>query len=209
MGAAGARLFYNEGMDEKQITAASAGGPEGRPETRNEGRPDGRPEGRNERRYPDATRIGLISDTHGLLRNEAVRALRDLDLIIHAGDVGKPEILTQLEELAPVVVVRGNVDTAPWTAALPTTAVTEAGIAMIYVLHNLQELDLDPAAAGFHIVISGHTHNPGRSEQKGVLYINPGSAGPRRFDFPITVAKLHVDEYPFQVEFCHLDGRKL
>ena len=164
--------------------------------------------GRNERSHADAKLIGLISDTHGLLRDEALRELRGCDLIIHAGDVGKPEILTALEELAPVVVVRGNVDTAEWTASLPATAVTEAGTAMIYVLHNLDELDLDPAAAGFHVVISGHSHNPGRSERKGVLYINPGSAGPRRFDFPITVARLTVDAIPFQLEFIHLDGRK-
>jgi putative phosphoesterase len=163
---------------------------------------------RNQRRYAEAKSIGLISDTHGLLRNEALRALRGADLIIHAGDVGKPEILAELEELAPLVVVRGNVDTAEWAATLPATAVTEAGTAMIYVLHNLDELDLDPAAAGFHVVVSGHTHNPGRIERKGVLYINPGSAGPRRFDFPITVARLNVDAIPFQLEFFHLDGRK-
>ncbi len=163
---------------------------------------------RNQRRYADAKNIGLISDTHGLLRDEALRALRDCDLIIHAGDVGKPEILDELEQIAPLVVVRGNTDTAEWTASLPTTAVTEAGPAMIYVLHNLDELDLDPAAAGFHVVISGHTHNPARIERRGVLYINPGSAGPRRFDYPISVARLNVDTFPLQLEFFHLDGRK-
>ena len=156
--------------------------------------------------------VGLISDTHGLLREEALRALRTCDLIIHAGDVGKPEIIAALE-LAPVVTVRGNVDTAPWAAALPATAVAEArcggqagaaqaaGEIMIYVLHNLQELDLDPAAAGFHIVVSGHTHNPARSERGGVLYINPGSAGPRRFALPITVARLDLGYRPWKVNF--------
>jgi uncharacterized protein len=151
--------------------------------------------------------VGLISDTHGLLRDEALAALRGSDLIVHAGDVGKPEILTALEKLAPVVVVRGNTDTEPWARTLPETAVTQAGAAMLYVLHNLAELDLDPVAAGFHIVISGHTHKPMRTERKGVLYLNPGSAGPRRFDLPVTVACLHVHLAPWRIEFIDLSRR--
>lgn len=122
--------------------------------------------------------IGLISDTHGLLREEALRALRGSDLIIHAGDVGGPEIVAALKALAPLVVVRGNIDGGVWASSLPATAVAEAGSATIYVLHNLQELDLDPAAAGFQAVISGHSHKPAHVEKSGVVYINPGSAGP-------------------------------
>jgi putative phosphoesterase len=141
--------------------------------------------------------IGLISDTHGLLRDEALSALEGSDLIIHAGDVGRPEILDELKALAPVVAVRGNVDTQPWAAELPIAAVAEASSATIYVLHNLAELDLDPVAAGFQIVVSGHSHKPSRTERAGVLYINPGSAGPRRFNLPITVARLDLRASPW------------
>lgn len=152
------------------------------------------------------TRIGLISDTHGLLRPQAMEALRGSELIIHAGDVGKPEILDALRKIAPVVAVRGNVDTAPWAKVLPETAVTEAGPAMIYVLHDVNALDLNPVASGLHVVISGHSHQPGKKESQGVLYINPGSAGPRRFQLPITVARLSVGQAPFDVEFVDLEA---
>jgi uncharacterized protein len=148
--------------------------------------------------------IGLISDTHGLLRPQAVQALEGSDLIIHAGDVGDPEILEKLKTLAPVFAVRGNVDTEPWTQALPETEVVETGSATIYVLHDVHALDLDPAAAGFQIVVSGHSHKPGRAERDGVLYINPGSAGPRRFDLPVTVARLSLHLTPWKVEFVEL-----
>ena len=151
-------------------------------------------------------RLGLISDTHGLLRPEALRAMAGVDLILHAGDVGKEEILDRLREIAPVVAVRGNVDTEPWTEALPATAVAEVGATFIYVLHNLQELDLNPAAAGFHIVVSGHTHKPARFERDGVLYINPGSAGPRRFALPISAARIDLGATPWEVEFIDLAG---
>lgn len=151
------------------------------------------------------TRIGLISDTHGLLRPQAIDALRGSELIIHAGDVGKPEILTILRELAPVVAVRGNIDKADWAGDLPDTAVAEAGTVLLYVLHDVHALDLDPAAAGIEIVVSGHSHQPGQSECNGVLYINPGSAGPRRFQLPVSVALLNVDRKPFKVEFVELD----
>jgi len=149
--------------------------------------------------------VGLISDTHGLLRDEALRALDGCDLILHAGDVGKPEILEALTSLAPLVAVRGNVDKGAWASALPVTAVAQAGPAAIYVLHDLHQLDLDPAAAGFQVVVSGHSHQPARSEQSGTLFLNPGSAGPRRFKLPVTVARLDLGKTPWEVEFIHLD----
>jgi putative phosphoesterase len=150
-------------------------------------------------------RIGLISDTHGLLRPQALVALGGSDLIIHAGDVGKPEVLAALEKLAPVVAVRGNVDTSPWADTLPETAVAEAGSIRLYVLHDVQALDVDPAAAGFQVVVSGHSHQPGKLERDGVLYINPGSAGPRRFQLPVSVARLNLERTPFEVEFVELE----
>jgi len=150
------------------------------------------------------TRIGLISDTHGLLRPQALEALRGSELILHAGDVGKPEILSALQELAPVIAVRGNVDTSDWARTLPETAVAEAGKFLIYILHDVHTLDLDPAAAGFHVVVSGHSHQPGKSERAGVLYINPGSAGPRRFQLPVTVVRLNLGRTPCEVEFVEL-----
>jgi len=150
-------------------------------------------------------RVGLISDTHGLLREEALLALRGSELIVHAGDVGKPEILEKLNELAPVVAVRGNVDKGAWALGLPETAVAVGWGANIYVLHDVTSLDLDPRARGFHVVVSGHSHQPGQSERQGVLYINPGSAGPRRFHLPITVARLDLGERPWAVEFVDLE----
>jgi uncharacterized protein len=152
--------------------------------------------------------VGLISDTHGLLREEAVQALLGSELIIHAGDVGKPAILDALRELAPVIVVRGNIDSDAWGKALPPTAVAEIDGKTIYVLHNIHELDLDPAAAGFHAVVSGHSHKPARFEKSGVLYVNPGSAGPRRFDLPISVAHLDLRTQPWRVDFIELEDRK-
>ena len=146
----------------------------------------------------------MISDTHGLLRDEALRALRGSDLIIHAGDVGNPEILDALKAIAPLTVVRGNVDTEPWASSLPLFDVVEAGPATIYVLHNLHELDVNPASAGFQIVVSGHSHRPSRSERDGVLYLNPGSSGPRRFNLPITIARLDLRSAPWQVDFVDL-----
>ena len=152
----------------------------------------------------NATKIGLISDTHGLLRPQALRALEGADLIIHAGDVGNPEILDALKKLAPVFAVRGNVDTEPWTKSLSETEVIETALATFYVLHDVHALDLDPVAAGFHIVVSGHSHKPARSERDGVLYLNPGAAGPRRFDLPVTVARLDLSERPWDVNFVDL-----
>jgi len=152
----------------------------------------------------DPAIIGLISDTHSLMRQEALAALNGSDLIIHAGDIGKPDILEQLRTLAPVVAVRGNIDKGSWAAQLPATAVVEARSALIYVLHDLQQLDLDPAAAEFSIVVSGHSHSTSRTERAGVMYLNPGSAGPRRFRLPITVARLNLNRSPWNVEFLDL-----
>jgi uncharacterized protein len=152
----------------------------------------------------DAAIIGLISDTHGLLRPEALTALHGSDLIIHAGDVGKPGILDQLRSIAPVVSVRGNIDKGAWASRLPPTAIVEAHSTCIYVLHDLKQLDLDPASRGFNIVISGHSHKPGQLENAGVLYINPGSAGPRRFRLPITVARLDLRALPWNLKFIEL-----
>lgn len=152
----------------------------------------------------DCSLIGLISDTHGLLRPEAITALQGSDLIIHAGDVGGPTILDRLRTIAPVIAVRGNIDEASWASALPKTEIAQAGRATIYVLHDIHDLDLDPAAAGFDITISGHSHKPGQILRSGVLYINPGSAGPRRFKLPVTVARLNVSQQPWAVEFIDL-----
>jgi len=139
------------------------------------------------------TVFGIISDTHGLLRPEALRALRGSDRILHAGDVGAPEILEALAQIAPVTAIRGNVDTEPWARTLPATEVVNAGGVSIFMLHNLAQLDLKPEAAGFDVVIYGHTHHPKMEERNGVLYFNPGSAGPRRFNLPVSVGKLMIE----------------
>ena len=136
--------------------------------------------------------IGLISDTHGLLRPEAIAALRGSDLIVHSGDIGDQRVLDGLSRLAPVTAIRGNVDRGSWAASLPETETTKVGEAYVFIIHNVAELDLDPTAAGFHAVVSGHSHRPGWREKDGVLFVNPGSAGPRRFTLPITVGRLHV-----------------
>jgi uncharacterized protein len=136
--------------------------------------------------------IGVISDTHGLLRNEAVAALQGSDHIIHAGDVGDPAILRELNEIAPVTAVRGNVDRGRWASTLSEVSILEAGGVSIYVLHVLQKIDLKPEAAGFAAVVYGHSHIPKQETKHGVLYFNPGSAGPRRFRLPVTVGKLTV-----------------
>lgn len=149
--------------------------------------------------------IGVISDTHGLLRPAAVEALRGSLAIIHAGDVGNPEILAELEEIAPVTTVRGNVDTAAWATALPKTNVLEIGGFSLYVLHNLNDLHLDPVAGGFQAVIFGHSHQPLLERRKNVLFFNPGSAGPRRFSLPISVGRLILDQGELRAELIRLD----
>jgi uncharacterized protein len=150
-------------------------------------------------------RIGVISDTHGLLRPEAVEALRGSDRILHAGDIGAPEILEALAQIAPVTAVRGNVDTATWALSLPETEVVEAGGVSIYILHDLGQLDLKPEAAGFRIVVYGHSHRPKIEEKNGVLYFNPGSAGPRRFNLPVSVGKLRIGAGKVRAELVELE----
>jgi uncharacterized protein len=149
-------------------------------------------------------RLGVISDTHGLLRPEAVKALAGVELIIHAGDIGAPEILAALERLAPVHAVRGNTDRGEWARRLPQTLVVEVGSRQLYVLHELFALDLDPAAASFAAVIYGHSHRPHQELRDGVLYLNPGSAGPRRFTLPVSLALLRISDGSLQAEFVKL-----
>lgn len=148
--------------------------------------------------------LGLISDTHGLLRPEALAALQGADRILHAGDVGAPEILTALSKIAPVTAVRGNIDTQPWSRTLPETDLIEAEGASIYLLHDLSRLDLKPETAGIAAVIYGHSHHPKIEEKNGVLYINPGSAGPRRFNLPVTVGKLKIKKGKLHAELIDL-----
>jgi putative phosphoesterase len=138
-------------------------------------------------------RIGLISDTHGLLRPAAAAALSGVDHIVHAGDIGSAEILVQLRRIAPVTAVRGNNDKAPWAEPLAVSAVLAFAGRRVYVLHDIGELDLDPAAAGLGVVISGHSHKPSVLTKDGVLYVNPGSAGPRRFRLPVTTGILEIE----------------
>lgn len=140
-----------------------------------------------------AIHIGVVSDTHGLLRPEALAALRGSDHIVHAGDVGDPEILEELAALAPLTAIRGNIDKGSWARRLPETEVVELGGASIYVLHDLARIDLKPEAAGFKVVISGHSHIPKQETRNGVFYFNPGSAGPRRFKLPVCVGKLTIE----------------
>jgi uncharacterized protein len=137
-------------------------------------------------------KIGVISDTHGLVRPEALRALDGVDRIIHAGDVGGSEVIEALSAIAPVDVVRGNNDKDPWGAQLPAWLALEFEGVSIHVLHDVKEMDVDPAAAGFRVVIAGHSHKPVVAERDGVLFVNPGSAGPRRFSLPVTVGYLTV-----------------
>ncbi|HZI20401.1 MAG TPA: metallophosphoesterase family protein [Pyrinomonadaceae bacterium] len=136
--------------------------------------------------------VGVISDTHGLLRPEAVAALAGVELILHAGDVGAPEVLEELGRLAPVRAVRGNNDRGPWADGLPEREIVRIGRLALYLLHDLKELDLVPEAEGFRVIVGGHSHQPSVAERRGVLYLNPGSAGPRRFRLPVTVALLSV-----------------
>jgi|SRR5687767_13332714 putative phosphoesterase len=137
-------------------------------------------------------RVGLISDTHGLLRPEAIAFLRGSDVIVHAGDIGNASVLKELKALAPLTVVRGNNDKGRWAEKIAEAEVLRIDDVFIYVLHNLADLDLDPVAAGFQVVVSGHSHQPSVEERDGVLYVNPGSSGPRRFKLPIAVGELEV-----------------
>jgi putative phosphoesterase len=148
--------------------------------------------------------VGVISDTHGLVRSEAVEALRGSELIIHAGDVGDPRVLDRLEQIAPTIAVRGNVDMAPWARSLPATKIIEVGDVRLYLLHDLATLDLDPKAAGLAAVIYGHSHQPKAEMRDGVLFLNPGSAGRRRFSLPVAVARLQIDGKSLTHEFIEL-----
>ncbi|MGC1451113.1 MAG: metallophosphoesterase family protein [Candidatus Sulfotelmatobacter sp.] len=148
--------------------------------------------------------IGVISDTHGLLRPEALAALRGSELIIHAGDVGEPEILEKLATIAPVTAIRGNVDKGAWARKLAETEVVELAGIFLYVLHDLAQLDLKPEASGFKVVIYGHSHVPKQETKNGVLYLNPGSAGPRRFKLPVSVARITISEGKIESEILVL-----
>ena len=150
------------------------------------------------------TRIGLISDTHGLMRPEALAALTGVSHIVHAGDIGSAQVLTLLRTIAPVTAVRGNNDKGAWASAIAETEVLEIDGKSIYVLHDLAELDLNPEAAGFRIVVTGHSHKPAISQKGAVLYVNPGSAGPRRFKLPISVATLEIDGSDVRAEIHEL-----
>ena len=150
-------------------------------------------------------RIGLISDTHGLLRPEARAALRGVDHIIHAGDIGSAAVLAALEDIAPVDAVRGNNDTGPWAASIPETLELQFDEARLYVIHDLAVLAIDPGERGFRVVIAGHSHKPLARENAGVLYVNPGSAGPRRFKLPVSVGHLHVDGRQVHAELTTLE----
>lgn len=148
--------------------------------------------------------VGVIADTHGLIRPQALEALRGSDLILHAGDIGAPGVLETLEAIAGVVAVRGNNDKGPWADRLPATEVVEVGEGQFYLLHDVKELDLDPAAAAFRAVVSGHSHRASSEERNGVLYLNPGSAGPRRFRLPATVARVRVSGCELSIEIVDL-----
>jgi putative phosphoesterase len=152
-----------------------------------------------------ATTLGVISDTHGLLRPEAIEALRGSGRILHAGDIGNPEILKALARIAPVTAICGNIDTGQWASALPETEVLEIEGISIYMLHDLSKIDLKPEAAGFKVVISGHSHQPKIEEKNGVLYFNAGSAGPRRFKLPVSVGRLAVEAGKVRAELLELE----
>jgi putative phosphoesterase len=150
-------------------------------------------------------RIGVISDTHGVIRPEALAVLAGSDLILHAGDVGAPDVLAALRRIAPVVAVRGNNDAGPWASRLAVTKTVRAAGERLYLLHDLKELDVDPVAGGFRAVVSGHSHRAKAETRDGVVYLNPGSAGPRRFRLPVTVAHLRLDGSTASAEIVELE----
>jgi len=149
--------------------------------------------------------IGLISDTHGLVRPQALQALQGVDLIIHAGDIGTPEVIAALKRIAPVMAIKGNNDRGSWAKSLPDTKLVQISAAKLYVIHNVKELDCDPVARGIQVVISGHSHKPSVVHRDGVLYVNPGSAGPRRFKLPVAVGKLYVNKLNVTAEVIELE----
>jgi uncharacterized protein len=148
--------------------------------------------------------IGLISDTHGLVRPEAIEALRGVDLVIHAGDIGKPEVLDALKAVSPLVAIKGNNDIGAWAKPLPDTQLVQTANTKLFVIHNVKELDCDPAAEGYKVIISGHSHKPSILARDGVLFVNPGSAGPRRFKLPVAVGKLFIQNQKVNAELIEL-----
>jgi uncharacterized protein len=153
---------------------------------------------------PVSQRVGIVADTHGLLRPELVRAFQGVDLIVHAGDVGKEAVLEGLAAIAPVVAVRGNMDRQRWTARLRHEQAVPVGEVLLYIIHDLADLDLDPAAAGIDAVISGHTHHRELRKRSGVLYVNPGSAGPQRSSAPASAALMEIKGKKLKVRFVEL-----
>src|SRR5262245_50484591 len=148
--------------------------------------------------------IGLISDTHGLIRSEALEALNGVELIIHAGDIGKPEVIAALKAVAPVLAIKGNNDIGNWARPLPDTKLAKLGDTRLYVIHNVKDLDCDPVARGYQAVVSGHSHKPSIATRDGILFVNPGSAGPRRFKLPIAVGKLFIQNSQLTAEIIEL-----
>lgn len=155
---------------------------------------------------PITVMIGVVADTHGLLRPQAVRRLRGVDRIVHAGDIGSPEVLAGLEAVAPVTAVRGNVDRGAWARAIPEAAVQMVGAVRLYVLHDVKALDVDPRGAAIDVVIAGHSHRPSLVEREGVLFLNPGSIGPRRFTLPVAMGFLAVRGTRVRGRIVYLDG---
>jgi len=151
-------------------------------------------------------RVGLISDTHGVLRPEARAFLLGCDYIVHGGDIGAADILDELTVIAPLIAVRGNNDNEPWAVRLPVTELIRVGNVFVYVIHDLAELDIDPVAAGIRVIVSGHSHQPKVEERDGVLYVNPGSAGPRRFKLPISVGEIMVSGSAVTARLVELSG---
>lgn len=149
--------------------------------------------------------VGLISDTHSLLRAEALRALQGSDLIVHAGDIGEAAVLEALRTVAPVTAVRGNIDKGAWAQSLAKTEALEIDQVGVYVIHDINDLDVVPEAAGFKVVVSGHSHQPSVRERNGVIFVNPGSAGPRRFNLPVSIARMSVQDKSVEVELVALE----
>jgi putative phosphoesterase len=150
--------------------------------------------------------VGVVSDTHGILRPGLIKAFEGVDLIIHAGDIDQPRVLEWLKEMAPVIAVRGNMDRGKWADTLPVTEIVEIGEVLLYMLHNIYMIDLDPSEAGFHAVISGHTHQPAVDKKDGVLFLNPGSAGPPRWDYPISAALLHIRGTGMEAQIVNIEN---
>ena len=157
------------------------------------------------RKKTSAQLIGLISDTHGLIRPQALDVLTGVDFIIHAGDIGAPEVIDHLKRIAPVVAIRGNNDRERWAKSLPDIKLVKTADAKLYIIHNVKELDYDPLRRGIQVVISGHSHKPSVGNRDGVLYVNPSSAGPRRFKLPIAVGKLQVEGMQVRAEIIELE----